>query len=263
VRGSAVVALRIIRGIFLTYPIAAAVPSPPSFTPRMPAIRALACAAVLALLAACASTPRPLGPGEYRVRSGDTLHSIARAHGETVAALMRANKLSNANRIDVGQVLRITSEYAPARAAARTHGGPARRGARAAPVERDEAPVGNIALAWPAAGTLVHKFGAGGAKGLEIAAAAGTSIVAAAPGSVAYVGNALRGYGNLVILRHTGNFMTVYAHNRKLLVKEGQNVRQGQTIAEMGTLDGGKPALYFEVRAGGKSVDPMRFLPAR
>jgi lipoprotein YgeR len=230
------------------------------------AIRVLACATVLLLLAACASAPRPLGPNEYRIRSGDTLNSIARAHGETVAELMRTNHLSNADRIDVGQIIRLAPAGASASAATTaTHSRPTKPRGRVAPAPREEAPqpVGNIALAWPAAGTLVRKFNVGGSRGLEIASAAGTPIVASAPGSVAYVGNALRGYGNLIILRHTGNFMTVYAHNRKLLVKEGQTVRQGQPIAEMGSLNGERPALYFEVRAGGKSVDPMRFLPAR
>jgi lipoprotein YgeR len=239
-------------------------------------LRVLLGTAAMLLLAACASTHKssgtsasasdsspsaPLESNEYRVRPGDTLNKIARDHGQSPAALLRMNSLANGNRIFVGQVLKVgTGGSATARATSKQRAAPSRN--RAAPEERPSAPVGNIALAWPAAGSVARKFDGGNAKGIDIAGSAGAPVLAAAPGDVAYVGDALRGYGNLVILRHAGNFMTVYAHNQKLLVKEGQAVKQGQKIAEMGS-HLGKPALYFEVRAGGKPADPMRYLPSR
>jgi murein DD-endopeptidase MepM/ murein hydrolase activator NlpD len=98
-------------------------------------------------------------------------------------------------------------------------------------------------------------------KGVDIANAPGTPVVAAANGTVVYAGNGLRGYGNLLIIKHNANFLTAYAHNRALLVKEGQNVTQGQTIAEMGDSDSNRVALHFELRYDGKSIDPARYLP--
>jgi len=220
-------------------------------------------AGLIGLLTACASSPpAKVGPNEYRVQAGDTLTRIARQHGQSVATLMRLNKLSDPNKIEKDQVLivRGTGTTRPTRSAGTTPPRASCGAPRAAPRTQTAA---SIALAWPAPGRVVGSFGSKGAKGIDIANDAGTPVTAAANGTVAYSGNALRGYGNLIILRHSGNYMTIYAHNRRILVKQDQNVRQGEKISEMGPQTDGRVALYFEVRAGGTPVNPTRFLPAR
>ena len=142
-----------------------------------------------------------------------------------------------------------------------TESTPARTASRAAP---DAAPPARgISLIWPTTGTVVHGFDGVNFKGIDIANTAGTPIVAAAPGIVVYAGNGLRGYGNLLIVKHDADFLTAYAHNRTLLVKENDRVTQGQKIAEMGDTDNDRVALHFELRYGGTSIDPTRYLPSR
>jgi len=125
------------------------------------------------------------------------------------------------------------------------------------------AAVRGIKLAWPADGTLTQRYNGSSSKGLTIVNKAGTPVKAAAAGTVVYAGNRLRGYGNLVIVQHAGEFLSIYAHNEKLLVKEGQKVSQGQQLAEMGSTDRSGPALYFELRRRGQPVDPIAALPRR
>ena len=119
-----------------------------------------------------------------------------------------------------------------------------------------------VRWAWPVRGPILAGFSKAehGNKGLDIGGKAGTPIKAAATGEVVYAGNALRGYGNLVIIRHNDDFLSAYAHNRKLLVKERDTVVSGQTIAEMGNTDAPSVRLHFEIRFRGKSVDPKRYL---
>ena len=100
-------------------------------------------------------------------------------------------------------------------------------------------------------------------KGVDIAARAGDPVLAAADGRVVYAGAGLRGYGNLIIVKHNNTYLTAYAHNQALLVKEDQMVRQGQKIAEMGSSDADRVKLHFEIRRQGKPVDPLRYLPPR
>ena len=100
-------------------------------------------------------------------------------------------------------------------------------------------------------------------KGLDIGGVAGDPVLAAADGRVVYVGAGLRGYGNLIILKHNNTFLTAYAHNKTLLIKEDESVRQGQKIAEMGSSDSDRVKLHFELRRQGKPVDPAKYLPAR
>ncbi|RQQ46442.1 LysM peptidoglycan-binding domain-containing protein [Burkholderia stagnalis] len=225
-------------------------------------------ASIAALLAACGSAP--VGPGFYRVESGDTLYKIARANRQSVQNIARWNQLSNPDAIEVGQVLRVAPPAGTTTAAATTApsgvgtGSAGRsRPAPSAPAESAVKPASNIALIWPSAGNVVRTFDGGKSKGIDIANAAGTPVIAAAPGVVVYAGNGLRGYGNLIILKHNADYLTAYAHNRALLVKEGQSVTQGQTIAEMGNTDSDRVALHFELRYGGRSIDPARYLPAR
>ena len=116
---------------------------------------------------------------------------------------------------------------------------------------------------WPANGKLIAPFAEGSSKGIDIAGKAGDPVLAAAGGVVSYAGAGLRGYGNLVVLRHNATYLSVYAHNSKLLVKEKDTVARGQKIAEIGSTDTESPRLHFEIRRQGKPADPQKFLPAR
>ena len=120
-----------------------------------------------------------------------------------------------------------------------------------------------VTFMWPAAGSLINGFDDNKNKGLDLNGKVGDPVVAAADGKVVYAGAGLRGYGNLVILKHNNTYLTAYAHNHVLLVKEDQSVRRGQKIAEMGSSDSDRVKLHFEVRRQGKPVDPARYLPAR
>ncbi|RTL33644.1 MAG: LysM peptidoglycan-binding domain-containing protein [Burkholderiales bacterium] len=119
------------------------------------------------------------------------------------------------------------------------------------------------AWAWPANGPTIGSFEEGKRKGLSIGGKAGDPVLAAADGRVVYAGSGLRGYGNLVIIKHNGEYLTAYAHNQTLLVKEDQAVRKGQKIAEMGSTDTDRVELHFEIRKQGKPIDPAKQLPAR
>jgi len=115
---------------------------------------------------------------------------------------------------------------------------------------------------WPAKGKLVAQFSeSANLKGIDIAGSAGDPVLASAPGRVVYAGTGLRGYGKLVIVKHNNTYLTAYAHNREILVKEGQNVTRGQKIAEMGSTDADQVKLHFEIRRLGRPMDPLRFLP--
>ncbi|MBY0409150.1 MAG: peptidoglycan DD-metalloendopeptidase family protein, partial [Burkholderiaceae bacterium] len=120
-----------------------------------------------------------------------------------------------------------------------------------------------VVFIWPAGGSLISGFDESRNKGYDISGKAGDSVLAAADGRVVYAGADLRGYGNLVVLKHNNTFLTAYAHNQSLLVKEDQAVRKGQKIAEMGSTDADRVKLHFEIRRQGKPVDPSRYLPAR
>ncbi|WP_063532614.1 peptidoglycan DD-metalloendopeptidase family protein [Burkholderia sp. MSMB1589WGS] len=229
--------------------------------------RRLVVASLAALLAACGSAP--VGPGFYRVERGDTLSQIARSNRQSVANIVRWNQITNPDAIEVGQVLRV----APPAGFASTSGatgttGTSRSPSRPAPSSPSSPapsvkPASSISLVWPAAGNVIRSFDGAKSKGIDIANTAGTPVIAAAAGTVVYAGNGLRGYGNLLIVKHNADFLTTYAHNRTLLVKEGQTVAQGQKIAEMGDTDNDRVALHFELRYGGRSIDPARYLPSR
>ena len=121
----------------------------------------------------------------------------------------------------------------------------------------------DVAWAWPLSGRIIGQFSESGAnKGLDIAAKVGDPVLAAGPGRVVYSGQGLRGYGRLVIVKHNNTFLSAYAHNSTLLVKEGQTVARGQKIAEAGNTDSDVPKLHFEIRRQGKPVDPAKYLPA-
>jgi lipoprotein NlpD len=121
----------------------------------------------------------------------------------------------------------------------------------------------DVRWAWPTSGAVKAPFDEGKVKGLVIGGKAGDPVLAAADGRVVYAGSGLRGYGNLVILRHNATYLSAYAHNQTLLVKEEQNVKRGQKIAEMGSTDADSVQLHFEIRRQGKPVDPAKLLPPR
>ncbi len=116
---------------------------------------------------------------------------------------------------------------------------------------------------WPARGKVVTTFANGETKGIDIAGKLGDAVRASSGGRVVYAGAGLRGYGKLVIIKHDADFLSAYAHNNTLLVKEGQTVKKGQTIAELGKSDADRPKLHFEIRRRGKPVDPLKYLPNR
>lgn len=227
-------------------------------------------------------------PGYYTVKPGDTLLRIALEAGQNWRDIARWSQLPNPNVIEVGQVLRVVppaAETGPnaATAPAVTAGASTRP---VAPVSRPDArPLDGSAAAasapagalpapalgpeedlnwlWPANGPVVAGFDDVKSKGLVILGKLGDPVLAAADGRVVYAGSGLRGYGNLVIVKHNNVFLTAYAHNQTLLVKEDQVVRRGQQIAEMGSSDAERVQLHFEIRRQGRPVDPARLLPPR
>ena len=214
-------------------------------------------------------------PGYYSVKPGDTLIRIGLESGQSWKDVARWNNLENANLIEVGQVLRVVPPVASA--AVSDSGGVVARPMAVAPVT-PAAPTASapkpanpaasageddVAFIWPSSGTLLAGFDEARNKGYDISGKAGDPVVAAADGRVVYAGAGLRGYGNLIILKHNNTFLTAYAHNQALLVKEDQAVRKGQKIAEMGSTDADRVKLHFEIRRQGKPVDPVRYLPSR
>jgi len=226
-------------------------------------------------------------PGYYTVRPGDTVVRIALDAGQNWRDVVRWNNLANPNAIEVGQVLRtqppvgevITrpvqqSVISPSASTPAPAQGPASRPLEPAPQASAPQPSASqtpspadddIAWAWPAPGNLsvLAGFDEARNKGYDIAGKAGDPVLAAADGRVVYAGSGLRGYGNLIILKHNNTYLTAYAHNQTLLVKEDQAVRKGQKIAEMGATDADRVKLHFEIRRQGKPVDPSRYLSAR
>jgi len=207
-------------------------------------------------------------PGYYTVLRGDTLTRIGLDNGQGARDLARWNNLTNPDVIEVGQVLRV----APPGGAVETAGvvvrpiAPAANSSaktESAPASTSVANDEGLGFIWPANGSLIAGFDEVKNKGLDISGKAGDPVSAAADGQVVYAGSGLRGYGNLIILKHNNTFLTAYAHNQTLLVKEDQKVRKGQKIAEMGKSDSDRVKLHFEVRRQGKPVDPAKLLPAR
>ena len=209
-------------------------------------------------------------PGYYTVQRGDTLTRIALDHGHSWRDLASWNSLPNAHLIEVGQVLRVASPSAtvessgvvvqPLGVSAEVATAPK---PVATPTPTPSANDEGLGFAWPASGSVIGGFDEAKNKGLDIGGKAGDPVQAAADGQVVYAGAGLRGYGNLIILKHNNTFLTAYAHNQALLVKEDQKVRKGQKIAEMGKTDADRVKLHFEIRRQGKPVDPAKYLPAR
>ena len=268
---------------------ATARPSSPTFTtPSAPAIES-------------ANAPKPLPgaenagkPGYYSVKAGDTLIRVGLETGQNWKDLVRWNNLDNPNIIEVGQVLRVvppgtdpaavgtrpvvlakvevrpldaksaTGVVAPAAASSAAGVLPVASPAPApapAPAARDGDD--DVAWMWPATGAVAAPFVEGTSKGVSILGKAGDAVVAAADGRVIYAGSGMRAYGNLLIVKHNNSYLTAYAHNQTLLVKEDQTVKRGQRIADMGSSDSDRVQLHFELRRMGKPVDPAKLLPQR
>ncbi|MDD1014681.1 peptidoglycan DD-metalloendopeptidase family protein [Pseudomonas rubra] len=242
--------------------------------------------------------------GQYVVRPGDTLFSIAFRYGWDYKALAARNGIAPPYTIRPGQAIRFDGRSsAPAATGTTTvvtstpsssskttvfkrpldsSGKPVAPPATVpettpntppvAPVVATTTPVqvppagrSTAGWAWPANGVLIGKFASNGSlnKGIDIAGDLGQPVFAASDGSVVYAGSGLRGYGELVIIKHNDTYVSAYGHNRRLLVREGQQVKVGQTIAEMGSTGTDRVKLHFEIRRQGKPVDPLQFLPRR
>jgi lipoprotein NlpD len=222
-------------------------------------------------------------PGYYTVKSGDTLIRVGLENGQNWKDLVKWNNLDNPNVIEVGQVIRVvppgtdpnaasTKPVMTARVETRPldakGAAPAASGAAPAVTPAPSASAGrdgddDVNWGWPAAGAVVAPFDEGKVKGLVLSGKPGDPVFAAADGRVVYAGSGLRGYGNLVILKHNNTYLTAYAHNQALLVKEDQVVKRGQKIAEMGSTDADSVKLHFEIRKQGKPIDPAKLLPPR
>jgi lipoprotein NlpD len=192
--------------------------------------------------------------GYYRVNPGDSLLSVATAFGQHAEDVAAWNHLSPNAPVTAGQILRV----APPAAYVTGPGGvvpPVTGGGTGAPAE-----VSTVKLAWPVRGPILSTFNAA-RKGIVIGGKPGDPVKASAAGRVVYAGTGMEAYGPLIIIKHDATIITAYGHNRALLVKEGDAVTQGQTIAEMGADANGAGSIQFEVRSSGKPVDPLSLLP--
>lgn len=234
--------------------------------------------------------------GSHRVREGETLYSIAWRYGWDYRDLARANNIASPYTIYPGQVIAFGANGAASSAdagspipvsspgqqsgsstATSTPVAPPARpqpaGQRNKPLHRKSvlhqprpAPAGGPPQwQWPASGTLLKSFGGSGAegRGIAIGGRQGSPVVAAAGGQVVYRGSGLTGYGNLIIIKHNDRWLSAYAHNQDMLVKEGDTVKGGQKIATMGASGTYRTQLHFEIRKDGKPVDPLSVLPNR
>jgi len=220
-------------------------------------------------------TPGVSRPTVHVVVRGDTLHGIAFRHGLDYRDLVRWNRIRNPDLILVGQRLRLTPPASAKAPPPKTQPSAARPAPPAKPrVEAGAAPVaprapapatrgGKPQWSWPASGKATRATTVTGNRGLEIRGQRGQEIKAAAAGAVVYSGSGLRGYGELIIIKHNDTFLSAYAHNESRLVEEGQRVKGGQLIARMGDSEAREVMLHFEIRRNGKSVDPLQYLPGR
>jgi lipoprotein NlpD len=240
-----------------------------------------------------AAAAQPVAPGSYMVKRGDTLYSIALDNGADYREVAQWNGLDDPTKISIGQVLRVRPpedrgavQVAPARGAGRVEARPLDsvpqqgRGDGAAKTEpkavrlpysrenvailskEDKPDAEAIAFIWPAKGKILAGFAEPRSKGIDIEGRIGDPVVAAAAGRVTYSGTGIPGLGKLVVIKHDNGFITVYAHNKDILVKEQQSVARGQKIAEIGSTDAERPKLHFQIRKGSAAVDPLRYLPA-
>ncbi|MFJ9989241.1 peptidoglycan DD-metalloendopeptidase family protein [Pseudomonas putida] len=230
--------------------------------------------------------------GQYVVKPGDTLFSIAFRYGWDYKELAARNGISAPYTIRPGQPIRFSSGAGGTTTVVSSGPSSSSRttvirrpvGTQTPPVTNSDKPatpspattaptVTQVPAAeravggwtWPANGVLIGKFASNGSlnKGIDIAGDLGQPVFAASDGAVVYAGSGLRGYGELIIIKHNDTYVSAYGHNRRLMVREGQQVKAGQTIAEMGSTGTDRVKLHFEIRRQGKPVDPLQFLPRR
>jgi lipoprotein NlpD len=222
------------------------------------ALRGIVLAIALAL-AACSSAPSQSAK-TYTVKRGDTLYSIAKRHGVDYRDLARWNGIGRDYRIYPGQVLRLSPGVRTSTAPARVPS--SAPPSRPAPPKRPSAPA--IPWQWPVdGGTVTLTERPNGGHGLTITGKLGQEIRAASGGRVVYLGTGLRGYGQLLIIKHNDTYLSAYGHTQTASVKEGDAVVMGQRIATMGAGPGGVPMLYFEIRDQGAPTNPLNLLPKR
>ncbi|EHK0947054.1 amidase activator ActS [Citrobacter farmeri] len=227
-------------------------------------IAMLLCAGLL--LAGCSgSKSSDSGSGAvYTVKRGDTLYRISRTTGTSVNDLARLNGISPPYTIEVGQKLKLGgSKTASAKSTKKSSSKTAAVRPSSSVPQSSWPPVGQRCWQWPASGKVILPYSTaeGGNKGIDISAARGTPVYAAGAGKVVYVGNQLRGYGNLIMIKHGEDYITAYAHNDTMLVNNGQSVKAGQKIATMGSTDAASVRLHFQIRYRATAIDPQRYLP--
>ena len=211
---------------------------------------------------------------QHTVTRGDTLYSIAWRYGHDYKTLAAWNRIKSPFTIYPGQVIRLipSRKSRPlqpppvGKKQTRKPDRPVAATAEAPPAKQAATPkpattAAGIRWQWPARGKLLKSSTPTAKKGISIGGRTGQKIVAAATGKVVYSGSGLRGYGNLVIIKHNDTYLSAYAHNRELIVKEGETVKAGQQISTMGVDGKGAAVLHFEIRKNGKPVDPLRQLP--
>jgi len=201
----------------------------------------------------------------YRVQPGDTLFSVGFRSGHSYHQLARWNNLSPPYKLLVGQKIKLFKPASQTKPFSSKKKRP-RKGKRTGLVKRKNLGVtkafkGRVRWQWPLNGRLLKSFRKTGLKGIDIAGRSGQEIVAVADGTVVYSGDGLKGYGNLIIIKHNEQFLSAYANNRRLFVQEGQAIKQGQKIAEVGRNNDNHFVLHFEIRKDGKSVNPTHYLP--
>ena len=220
-------------------------------------------------------------PQTHTVQKGETLYSISRRYDMSVSALSRMNALQEPYTIHVGQILKVNNassgkitSSATKTTASKTSSAPSIAPAKATAKTTTATPRRTVSVPqsqskkrfmWPVKGKVISSFGSTQKKkqndGINIAAAKGTTVKAAETGTIGYAGNQLKGYGNLILIRHSNGWMTAYAHNDKMMVKKGQKVKKGQPIATVGqTGNVTTPQLHFEIRYKTKVVNPKTYL---
>lgn len=200
----------------------------------------------------------------HTVRSGETLYSIAFRYGLDYKQIADANGISKPYVIFANQKLRLVTKGKPAAKKVKKSAPKivAKKSSTASPKKSQQT---KIDWRWPIAGNVIKPFSLSGDinKGVDIAGRLGESVVAAADGVVVYAGGGLRGYGKLVIVKHSDEYLSAYGHNRSIRVKEGQKIKGGQVVAEIGSSGTDREMLHFEIRRNGKPANPLIYLPDR
>jgi lipoprotein NlpD len=205
-------------------------------------------------------TSKRSSSGTVTVRKGDTLYSIAQRHNISTQKLASINGLRSPYTIQPGQTLKLKASSS--KQATRSAKSPGTK-QRPTTTSSSTAYSKKVTWRWPVKGQVIstYKYRKSDRKGIKIAGKEGKPVKAAASGKVVYSGNGLISYGNLVIIKHNRTYLSAYAHNRKLLVKEGDMIKSGQKIAELGKTGTDSPQLHFEIRKNGKPVNPLNYLP--